>query len=374
MAGDWIKMEATTPDKPEVLAIAARMGWSDPDYAVGKLFRVWRWFDQQTIDGNAKDVTPALLDCLIGTQGFAEAMASVGWLTIRSDGIQLPGFDKHCGNTAKNRAETAKRVASHRAKKGDAAPQPVERSILPRPIRAQILKRDGHSCVYCGRAEGEYTPPEVSTAGVLHIDHVIPLSQGGSDDPQNLVTACSVCNMFKGDRTPEECGLEWPVIEGKKAGNRKSVTEALPREEKRREEEKNKLMSGKPDPEPRADHSDAVEILGYLNARAGKAFRPVKSNVGLVLARLREGASVDDCKAVIDAKVAQWLGDAKMSEFLRPATLFGREKFAQYLGHVGSKQSPSAQWWLKHGHGTRDAAIAAGVREPVAPARISEPA
>lgn len=140
-------------------------------------------------------------------------------------------------------------------------------------------------------------------------------------------------------------------------------------------EEKNKLMSGKPDPEPRADHSDAVEILGYLNARAGKAFRPVKSNVGLVLARLREGASVDDCKAVIDAKVAQWLGDAKMSEFLRPATLFGREKFAQYLGHVGSKQSPSAQWWLKHGHGTRDAAIAAGMREPDhAPARVLETA
>lgn len=140
-------------------------------------------------------------------------------------------------------------------------------------------------------------------------------------------------------------------------------------------EGKNKLMSGKPDPETQSDHSDAVEILGYLNARAGKAFRPVKSNVGLVLARLREGASVDDCKAVIDAKVAQWLGDAKMAEFLRPATLFGREKFAQYLGDVGPKPPPSAQWWLKHGHGTRDAAIASGMSDPtLAPARISEPA
>jgi len=131
-------------------------------------------------------------------------------------------------------------------------------------------------------------------------------------------------------------------------------------------EEKNKLMSGKPDPEPRADHSDAVEILGYLNARAGKAFRPVKSNVGLVLARLREGASVDDCKAVIDAKIAQWLGDAKMAEFLRPATLFGREKFAQYLGSLpaAKRRADGGQWWLGAGHGTREAALAAGIAEP----------
>lgn len=154
------------------------------------------------------------------------------------------------------------------------------------------------------------------------------------------------------------------------------VTHRKPVGEERVGEEKNKLMSGKPDPEPRADHSDAVEILGYLNARAGKAFRPVKSNVGLVLARLREGASVDDCKAVIDAKVAQWLGDAKMAEFLRPATLFGREKFAQYLGDVGPPKAarPNGQWWLAAGHGTRESAIAAGLREPHAPARISEPA
>lgn len=129
--------------------------------------------------------------------------------------------------------------------------------------------------------------------------------------------------------------------------------------------DKNQLMSGKPDHVDPNDRAAAVEILGYLNVRAGKAFRPVKSNVGLVLARLREGASVDDCKAVVDAKVAQWLGDAKMAEFLRPATLFGREKFAQYLGSaIPARKRAESQWWLGAGFGTRESAMAAGAREP----------
>ena len=122
MAGDWIKMEAATPDKPEVLAISARMGWDDPDLTVGKLFRVWRWFDQHTTDGNAHGVTSALLDRIAGVSGFAEAMSFVGWLTVSDDGLSLPNFEKHCGKTAKERAQTARRVALHKENaKGNAS-------------------------------------------------------------------------------------------------------------------------------------------------------------------------------------------------------------------------------------------------------------
>ena len=120
MAGDWIKMEVSTPDKPEVFAITAKMGWDDPDLTVGKLFRVWRWFDQQTVDGNAPGVTPALLDRIAGVTGFAAAMKSVGWLVENDSGIVLPNFEKHCGKTAKKRAQTANRVAEHRANASDA--------------------------------------------------------------------------------------------------------------------------------------------------------------------------------------------------------------------------------------------------------------
>lgn len=114
MAGDWIKMEVSTPDKREVLDITFQMGWDDPDQTLGKLLRVWRWFDQHTVGGNAPNVSAALLDRVIGTPGFAQAMANVGWLEISTSGIQLPNFGRHNGKTAKERALTAKRVANHK--------------------------------------------------------------------------------------------------------------------------------------------------------------------------------------------------------------------------------------------------------------------
>jgi hypothetical protein len=115
MAGDWIKMECSTPDKPEVLAITVKMGWDDPDLTVGKLFRLWRWFDQHTVDGNAETVTAALLDRYLGVSGFVEVVASVGWMSVTDSGISLPSFEKHNGASAKSRAQTAKRVANHKS-------------------------------------------------------------------------------------------------------------------------------------------------------------------------------------------------------------------------------------------------------------------
>lgn len=102
---------------------------------------------------------------------------------------------------------------------------------------------------------------------------------------------------------------------------------SVTREEKRREERKTD-MSGKPDV--------AAEIIDYLNERAGRNFRHQKANLDLVKARMKEGATVEMIKAVIDAKIKQWKRDPKWSEYLRPETLFGAKKFAQYSGQLGS--------------------------------------
>ena len=103
MAGDWIKLQKDTFDKPEVLAIASRLG-IDPDAVVGKLSRVWSWFDTHTTDGNAESVTFAFVDRYVGVTGFAEQMALVGWLTQKGHTLSLPNFDYHTGETAKKRA------------------------------------------------------------------------------------------------------------------------------------------------------------------------------------------------------------------------------------------------------------------------------
>lgn len=93
-------------------------------------------------------------------------------------------------------------------------------------------------------------------------------------------------------------------------------------------EGKGEDMSGTPD--------SVSEVLTYLNEKANRNFQAVPANTKLISARLREGASVEQLKAVVDVKVKEWALDAKMSAYLRPATLFNAEKFGQYVGALGA--------------------------------------
>ena len=118
MAGDWIKLECATPDKPEVYRMADSLGIA-PEHVVGCLIALWVWADQQTTDGNAVGVTQSLVDRKSGVTGFADAMKSVGWLAETDEGLTFPNFDRHNGKTAKTRALTSKRVAKHKRKGND---------------------------------------------------------------------------------------------------------------------------------------------------------------------------------------------------------------------------------------------------------------
>jgi uncharacterized phage protein (TIGR02220 family) len=97
------------------------------------------------------------------------------------------------------------------------------------------------------------------------------------------------------------------------------------REEKRREEEKHM--------------SSAAEVIDYLNAKANRNFEANDSNAKFVIARMRDGATVEQLKAVVDSKVAEWLNDPKMEKYLRPGTLFNAEKFGQYSGMLGNRHT-----------------------------------
>lgn len=77
-----------------------------------------------------------------------------------------------------------------------------------------------------------------------------------------------------------------------------------------------------------------VEIVDYLNQKAGKNFKPsTKKTQALIKARWNEGFRLEDFQKVIDVKVSQWKGDAKMDRYLRPETLFS-PKFESYLNEV----------------------------------------
>ena len=78
---------------------------------------------------------------------------------------------------------------------------------VPRRFRKQVTNtflfaRDRYRCQYCGRLGIELRPREALTR-----DHVIPLSRGGLNVWQNVVTACSPCNTRKANHMPTEIGM-----------------------------------------------------------------------------------------------------------------------------------------------------------------------
>lgn len=74
----------------------------------------------------------------------------------------------------------------------------MARRSISLSLRFSVYERDKHTCQYCGRKS-----PEVD----LQIDHVHPVSLGGDDRIDNLLTACRDCNIGKGARDP---GLAMP--------------------------------------------------------------------------------------------------------------------------------------------------------------------
>lgn len=88
--------------------------------------------------------------------------------------VRLPCRDAH---TAKRDSNKARRGISN------------QRWQL---LRTETFNRDGWACVYCGSEED------------LTCDHVVPLVRGGTNDNENLATACRSCNSSKGDKLLEE--------------------------------------------------------------------------------------------------------------------------------------------------------------------------
>lgn len=94
-----------------------------------------------------------------------------------------------------------------------------------------------------------------------------------------------------------------------------------------------------------ADLSTITEIVDYLNEKANTSYRPSAEYAKThIRARLREGFTIDDFKTVIDGRVKAWANNPKMSEYLRPQTLFGT-KFESYLNASKAKPKTDEEEW-----------------------------
>ena len=121
----WIKVEHSTPTKPEILRMASILD-SDQDAIFGKWMRLWLWLDANSVDGHVDGVAPQHVDALVALKGFSSAAISVGWLSFdeTSQILHFPNFDRHNGETAKNRALKAKRQAKYRSGRGASVDSP----------------------------------------------------------------------------------------------------------------------------------------------------------------------------------------------------------------------------------------------------------
>jgi hypothetical protein len=67
------------------------------------------------------------------------------------------------------------------------------RKAISKGLRFYIFSRDNFTCRYCGR-QSDVVP--------LHVDHVTPVCRGGTNDEENLITACQDCNLGKSGKLP----------------------------------------------------------------------------------------------------------------------------------------------------------------------------
>jgi 5-methylcytosine-specific restriction endonuclease McrA len=68
----------------------------------------------------------------------------------------------------------------------------VNKRNVPNTLRMSIFVRDKFKCVYCGLSAKD--------GAILNVDHILPISKGGSNESHNLQTLCRTCNNGKADR------------------------------------------------------------------------------------------------------------------------------------------------------------------------------
>lgn len=118
--------------------MAHRLG-IDADSVVGKLVRIWSWTDGVTEDGIIAHVTLKNFDDTAHCDGFGSALVAVGWLKVTANGVEMPNFLRHNGQSAKRRATemyrkrlvrnpSAKRPQNVRTKSGPEREREIEKN------------------------------------------------------------------------------------------------------------------------------------------------------------------------------------------------------------------------------------------------------
>lgn len=96
---------------------------------------------------------------------------------------------------------------------------PPEHYKVARPIsqrlRAQVLERNGYTCMMCGIGAGEFD--ETGRKATLHIGHIQDRSHGGKDELSNLHALCNRCNQGAKNIVQEPPSHSWLLAQIRRA-------------------------------------------------------------------------------------------------------------------------------------------------------------
>jgi len=112
-------------------------------------------------------------------------------------------YELRGGYNARSGERTILPVHSIIATYGNSKALDKMRDYTPPLNNRTLFKRDAFLCLYCGK---RFQKNQLSR------DHIKPLSQGGLDTWNNVVTACRRCNNHKANYTPEQAGMELLAI------------------------------------------------------------------------------------------------------------------------------------------------------------------
>lgn len=95
------------------------------------------------------------------------------------------------------------------------------------------------------------------------------------------------------------------------------------------------IVEGTRGPKTKEAKEAAERILCFLNEKTGRNYRSADVNIKPIMQRLQSGITEQELRAVVAKKCRDWKG-SNMESYLRPATLFNREKCEQYVGELGT--------------------------------------
>ena len=145
--------------------------------------------DDYDIDLEKINSCAEMLDWIFQMQKKRQDLYCVKSFVDALTDIFLP--QRYCCSWGNNKKFSGRDLAKKYQKKLKAQRQKT-RSYLKPSLRFKILHRDQYRCQTCGAT--------AANGAELHIDHILPVSKGGTNDESNLRVLCSECNIGRGNR------------------------------------------------------------------------------------------------------------------------------------------------------------------------------